>query len=59
VVAISYYTLGLVGYLAKAAKGLPLLESSLLQPDVVVGLFVLPVVAGAAWFMRRLRRVMK
>jgi uncharacterized membrane-anchored protein len=59
VVAISYYTLGLVGYLAKAAKGLPLLESSLLQPDVVVGLFVLPVVAGAAWFMRRLRRVME
>jgi len=54
VVAISYYALGLVGYLAKAAKALPGLGA--LQPDVVVGVAVLPVVAGVAWFVHRLRR---
>ena len=57
VVAISYYALGLVGYLAKAAKSLPGLESPSLQPDLVVGIAVVPVVLGAAWFMRRLRRL--
>lgn len=54
VVAISYYALGLVGYLAKAAKALPGLGA--LQPDVVVGIAVVPVVAGVAWFVQRLRR---
>lgn len=54
VVAISYYALGLVGTLAKAAKAWPLLEPLHLQPDLVVGLAVLPVVAGVAWFLRRL-----
>jgi uncharacterized membrane-anchored protein len=54
VVAISYYALGLVGYLAKAAaKALPGL--ALLQPDLAVGVAVLPVVAGVAWFIHRLR----
>jgi len=57
VVAISYYALGLVGYLAKALKDLPAFAAWRLQPDVVVGVFVLPVILGAAWFMRRLRRV--
>jgi len=57
VVAISYYVLGLVGYLAKAAKSLPGLEGAHLQPDVVVGIAVVPVLLGAAWFMRRLRRL--
>jgi uncharacterized membrane-anchored protein len=54
VVAISYYALGLVGYLAKAAKGLPSLHA--LNPDVVVGAALLPVVGGAAWFIHRLRK---
>ncbi len=54
VVAISYYTLGLVGYLAKAARGVPALHA--LQSDVVVGVAVLPVIAGAAWFIHRLRK---
>ena len=57
VVAISYYALGLVGYVAKAVKSLPGLEGLHLQPDVVVGIAVVPVLLGSAWFMRRLRRL--
>lgn len=56
VVAISYYALGLVGYLAKAAKVLPVLEPLHLQPDLVVGLAALPIVAGVAWFVQKLRK---
>jgi uncharacterized membrane-anchored protein len=56
VVAISYYLLGLVGYLAKAAKNLPALEPLHLQPDVVVGLAVLPVVVGVKLFLQRLHK---
>lgn len=55
VVAISYYALSLVGYLAKAAKNLPALESLHLQPDVVVGAAVLPVVAGVTWMINRIK----
>jgi uncharacterized membrane-anchored protein len=55
VVAISYYTLSLVGYLAKAAKTLPWLEPFHLQPEVVVGVAVVPVVAAVAWFVHRIR----
>jgi uncharacterized membrane-anchored protein len=54
VVAISYYALGLVGYLAKAARAVPALSG--LSPEVVVGVAVLPVVGGVAWFVHRLRR---
>ena len=43
VVAISYYALGLIGYLAKAAKGLPLPGGTTLQPDVAIGVAVVPV----------------
>jgi len=56
VVAISYYALSLVGYLAKAAKSLPLLEPLHLVPEVVVGIAVLPVVLGVAWFIHRLKQ---
>lgn len=56
VVAISYYALGLVGYLAKAAKVLPVLEPLHLQPDLVVGLAAVPVVGGVAWFVHKLRK---
>jgi uncharacterized membrane-anchored protein len=52
VVAISYYVLGLVGYLAKAAGAWPVLAG--LKPELVVGAAVLPVVLGVAWFLRRL-----
>jgi len=51
VVAISYYALGLVGYIAKAAK-----DVLQIQPDVVVGVAVLPVLAAVALFVHRLRR---
>lgn len=55
VVAISYYALGLVGYLAKAvAKVVPGLAN--LSPEVVVGVAVVPVVGGVAWFIHRLRQ---
>ena len=52
VVAITYYLLGLIGYLARAlaAAGVPL------QVDLVVGVAVLPV-AALVWFgVRRVRR---
>jgi len=55
-VAISYYALGLIGYLAKAAKGLPLPGGATLQPDVAIGVAVLPVLLAVAWFVHRLRR---
>ncbi len=55
VVAISYYALSLIGYLAKAAKSVPQLEPYHLQPEIVVGIAVLPVVASVAWMVRRLK----
>lgn len=58
VVAISYYALSLVGYLAKAAKSLPALEGWHLQPEVVVGVAVLPVVGVVTWFIHRFKRHM-
>ncbi|OAN55264.1 hypothetical protein A6A04_11435 [Paramagnetospirillum marisnigri] len=54
VVAISYYLLGLIGYLSKGLKslGLPV------DYDLA-GLIGLPVVAGAVWLgMRRLRKAL-
>ncbi|NRF67618.1 DUF3422 domain-containing protein [Aquincola sp. S2] len=56
VVAISYYALGLIGYLAKGAKTLPAFEALHLPTDAVVGLSVVPVVAAVTWFVHRLRR---
>ena len=58
VVAISYYALGLVGYLAKAAKASNWFEPLHLQPDAAVGLAVLPVLLGVGWFVRKLRKHM-
>lgn len=52
IAAISYYMVGLVSYAAKAAKhlGLPL------DPDVVAGFAIVPVVALVAFGVTRLRR---
>lgn len=52
VVVLSYYTVGLLGYLLKGGKalGLPL------TPDLGLGLAVPVVVAGVWWTMRLLRR---
>ena len=55
VVAISYYALGLVGYVAKALGHWPLLAAWLPSNETLVGLAVLPVVLGVAWGLRRLR----
>jgi uncharacterized membrane-anchored protein len=56
VVAISYYAVGLVGYLAKGAQALPSLAPWLPHAEVLIGIAVLPVVAGVAWFVRNLRK---
>lgn len=58
VVAISYYLLGLVGYVAKAAKAWAPWEALHVQPDVVVGLSVVPVVFAVKMFLNRLHRHM-
>lgn len=52
VAAVSYYVLGLVGYLAKGAKeaGAPI------APELATALAALPVVAGVWWLVRRIRR---
>lgn len=54
VVAISYYAVSLVAYLAKAAKGLALPGGIELQPDVVTAVAVLPVVGAVAWMVSRI-----
>jgi uncharacterized membrane-anchored protein len=56
VVAISYYLLGLVGYVAKAAKDLPAFEALHIQPEVVIGIAVVPVVVGVKLFLNRLHK---
>ena len=53
VVAISYYAIGILGYAAKALKGVGVP----LNPDLVTGLGI-PVVLAAVWSgVRRIRRV--
>jgi uncharacterized membrane-anchored protein len=56
VVAISYYLLGLVGYVAKAAKEVPAFAGLHIQPEVVIGLAVVPVVLGVKLFLNRLHK---
>ncbi|PIW26594.1 MAG: DUF3422 domain-containing protein [Rhodospirillales bacterium CG15_BIG_FIL_POST_REV_8_21_14_020_66_15] len=56
VVAISYYLLSLVSYLAKGAKTAGL---SSVDPYVVVSAAFLPVVAGIWFGVRRMRRVIE
>jgi uncharacterized membrane-anchored protein len=52
VAAISYYVIGLFGYLAKAAHdaGLPV------EPSITTALAVPPVVIAVWWMLRRMRR---
>jgi uncharacterized membrane-anchored protein len=56
VAAISYYLLGLVGHLARAAEQLPGWQRVAPSPEAVVGLCVLPVVLLVTLFLRRLHR---
>ncbi len=56
VLAISYYALGLVGYLAKAAKAWSWLEPLHIQPDIVVGVALIPVFLAVTAFVRNLQK---
>ena len=56
VVAISYYTISIVAYLAKAADGVTLPGGLVLQDDTLVALSVLPVVGAVYALVRRVRR---
>ena len=56
VVAISYYTISIVAYVAKAMKGLELPGGVTLQPDVVTALAVLPVLGLVYALVHRVRQ---
>ena len=56
VVAISYYTISIVAYLAKAADGWMLPGGLRLQDDALVAAAVLPVVAAVYALVHRVRR---
>jgi uncharacterized membrane-anchored protein len=56
VVAISYYSLSLVGYLAKAAAKLPWLDARDISAELLVGAAVLPVTGIVAWLVHRVKR---
>lgn len=56
VVAISYYTISIVAYVAKAMKGLQLPGGLTVQPDAVTALAVLPVVGLVYALVHRVRR---
>jgi uncharacterized membrane-anchored protein len=52
IAAIVYYVAGLIGYLAKAAKG----AGARIDPDVAVGVSIPLVAAVMLWSLRRMRR---
>lgn len=56
VVAISYYTISIVAYVAKAMKGLQLPGGIVMHPDVVTAVAVLPVVALVYALVHRARQ---
>jgi uncharacterized membrane-anchored protein len=56
VVAISYYAISLVSYIAKAAEGVHLPGGLSLDPDVLTALAVLPMVGLVYSMVRRARR---
>lgn len=53
VAAVSYYVLGLIGYLFKGLKEAKFVA---LDPNVLTALAVAPVVLAVAWAVRRIRR---
>jgi len=55
VVAISYYTLGLVGYAGKALKA----SNLPVNPDVLTGIMVPAVIVGVWFFLRKLHKQLK
>ena len=56
VVAISYYTISIVAYVAKAMKGLELPGGLTVQADVVTAVAVVPVVGLVYALVHRVRR---
>jgi uncharacterized membrane-anchored protein len=56
VVAISYYALSLVGYLAKAASKMPWLDARDIGPEIIVGVAVLPTVGLVTWLVHRVKK---
>lgn len=56
VVAISYYIISIVAYVAKAIKDVELFAGLTLQPDVVTAVAVLPVVGLVYSLVRRVRQ---
>ncbi|MEX0404568.1 DUF3422 family protein [Aquibium sp. LZ166] len=52
VAAVSYYVVGLIGYLAKGAAPFGLA----VKPEALTAALVVPVVAGVWWTVRRIRR---
>ena len=55
IAAIVYYVAGLIGYLAKAAKG----GGARIDPDVVVGVSIPMVAVLMIWTVRRMRKKLK
>jgi uncharacterized membrane-anchored protein len=55
VVAISYYTLGLVGYAGKALKA----SNLPINPDILTGIMVPAVIVGVWYFLRKLHKQLK
>lgn len=52
VMALSYYALGIIGYIA---KGFESAGARNIDPNVIVALAALPTVGGVWWFLRRLK----
>ncbi len=55
IAAIVYYVAGLIGYLAKAAKG----AGVRIEPDVIVGVSIPVVAVLMIWTVRRMRKKLK
>ncbi len=55
IAAIVYYVAGLIGYLAKAARG----AGARIEPDVVVGISIPIVAVLMIWTVRRMRKKLK
>lgn len=55
IAAIVYYVAGLIGYLAKAARG----AGARIDPDVVVGISIPIVAVLMIWIVRRMRKKLK
>jgi uncharacterized membrane-anchored protein len=52
VVALSYYALGIVGYLAKAMEK----AHWPIEPNIAVGLAAIPTILAVWWFLRRVKK---